>query len=209
MLKRLGAEFLGTALMVFLGCLSIKLEMSNLLISSTFGIAVFIAILVLRNTSGAHINPAVSIAFYRSNHLEKNALLPYIFAQLLGALAGALIVGQHGFTNFKVDLGVGIIIEVMITFLLMMGIYFIISKTDDTRIVALWVGFVVAILAFFFGPYTGASMNPARTFGPNLISGEISVIPIYWITTIIGAVLASQCYKILEKSKLNSNIDRV
>ena len=172
MLKRLGAEFLGTALMVFLGCLSIKLEMSNLLISSTFGIAVFIAILVLRNTSGAHINPAVSIAFYRSNHLEKNALLPYIFAQLLGALAGALIVGQHGFTNFKVDLGVGIIIEVMITFLLMMGIYFIISKTDDTRIVALWVGFVVALLAFFFGPYTGASMNPARTFGPNLISGE-------------------------------------
>ena len=209
MLKRLGAEFLGTALMVFLGCLSIKLEMSNLLISSTFGIAVFIAILVLRNTSGAHINPAVSIAFYRSNHLEKNALLPYIFAQLLGAIAGALIVGQHGFTNFKVDLGVGIIIEVMITFLLMMGIYFIISKTDDTRIVALWVGFVVALLAFFFGPYTGASMNPARTFGPNLISGEISVIPIYWITTIIGAVLASQCYKILEKSKLNSNIDRV
>ena len=195
--------------MVFLGCLSIKLEMSNLLISSTFGIAVFIAILVLRNTSGAHINPAVSIAFYRSNHLEKNALLPYIFAQLLGALAGALIVGQYGFTNFKVDLGVGIIIEVMITFLLMMGIYFIISKTDDTRIVALWVGFVVALLAFFFGPYTGASMNPARTFGPNLISGEISVIPIYWITTIIGAVLASQCYKILEKSKLNSNIDRV
>ena len=141
--------------------------------------------------------------------MEKNALLPYIFAQLLGALAGALIVGQHGFTNFKVDLGVGIIIEVMITFLLMMGIYFIISKTDDTRIVALWVGFVVALLAFFFGPYTGASMNPARTFGPNLISGEISVIPIYWITTIIGAVLASQCYKILEKSKLNSNIERV
>ena len=188
MLKRMGAEFLGTALMVSLGCLSIKLELSNFWISSTFGIAVFIAILVLRNTSGAHINPAVSIAFYRSNHLEKKALLPYLLAQLLGALAGALIVGQHGFTTFKVELGLGIIIEIVITFLLMMGIYFIISKTDDTRIVALWVGFVVALLAFFFGPYTGASMNPARTFGPNLISGEISLIPIYWITTIIGAI---------------------
>jgi len=202
MLKRLGAEFFGTALMVSVGCLSIKLGLSNFLIYSAFGIAVFIAILLLRNSSGAHINPAVSIAFYRSNHLEKNALLPYIFAQLLGALAGALVVGQHGPTTFNVDIGLGIMIEIMITFLLMMGIYFIISKTDDTRIVALWVGFVVALLAFFFGSYTGASMNPARTFGPNLISGEISLIPIYWITTIIGAVLASQCYKILEKPKV-------
>ena len=58
------------------------------------------------------------------------------------------------------------------------------------------------IVSILFGPYTGASMNPARTFGPNLISGELSLIPIYWITTIIGAVLASQCYRPLEKSKL-------
>ena len=203
MLKRLGAEFLGTALMVSLGCLSVKLELSNFLISSTFGIAVFIAILFLRGTSGAHINPAVSIAFYRSNHLEKKALLPYILAQLLGALFGALIVGQYGFTSFNVDIEYGIIIEIFITFLLMIGIYFIISKTDNTHLVALWVGLVVGLLAFFFGPYTGASMNPARTFGPNLISGEISSIPIYWITTTIGAVLASMLYNQLEKSKLN------
>ena len=203
MLKRLGAEFFGTALMVSLGCLSVKLELSNFLISSTFGIAVFIAILLLRGTSGAHINPAVSIAFYRSNHLEKKALLPYILAQLLGAIFGSLIVGQYGFTSFDVNIEYGIIIEIFITFLLMMGIYFIITKTDNTPLVALWVGLVVGFLAFFFGPYTGASMNPARTFGPNLISGEISLIPIYWITTIIGAVLASMLYNQLEKSKSN------
>ena len=177
--------------------------MSNFLISSTFGIAVFIAILFLRGISGAHINPAVSIAFYRSKHLEKKALLPYISAQLLGALFGALIVGQYGFTSFNIDIEYGIIIEILITFLLMMGIYFIISKTDNTPLVALWVGLVVGLLAFFFGPYTGASMNPARTFGPNLISGEISSIPIYWITTTIGAVLASMLYNQLEKSKSN------
>jgi aquaporin Z len=85
----------------------------------------------------------------------------------------------------------------------MLSIYFIISKTDNTIIVALWVGFVVALLALIFGSFTGASMNPARTFGPNLISGEISSIPIYFISTIIGAVLASQCYKIVERTKDN------
>ena len=83
----------------------------------------------------------------------------------------------------------------------MLGIYFIISKTDDTRIVAIWVGLVVAILAFIFGQYTGASMNPARTFGPNIISGEISSIPIYFISTIIGAVLASYCNDIFKKPR--------
>ena len=201
MLKRLGAEFFGTGLMVSFGCLSIKLGLSNLIISSTFGVAVFLAILFFRNNSGAHINPAVSIAFYRSGHLEGRALLPYILAQLLGALAGASIVGQYGFTIFNIELGLGFIIEVFITFLLMMSIYLIISKTDDTRIVALWVGLVVALLAFIFGSYTGASMNPARTFGPNIISGELYSIPIYTVSTIIGAVLASQCYNLIKKTK--------
>ena len=201
MLKRMSAEFFGTAIMVSLGCLSIKAGWSNFMIASTFGIAVFIAILFLRNTSGAHINPAVSIAFYRTNHLEKKALIPYISAQLAGALVGAVIVGQYGFTSFNINLGIGIMIEILITFLLMLGIYFIISKTDDTRIVAIWVGLVVAILAFIFGQYTGASMNPARTFGPNIISGEISSIPIYFISTIIGAVLASYCNDMFKKPR--------
>jgi glycerol uptake facilitator-like aquaporin len=135
--------------------------------------------------------------------LEKEALAGYILAQLLGALVGASIVGQYGFTSFNINIGLGIFIEIIITFLLMLSIYFIISKTDNTIIVALWVGFVVALLALIFGSFTGASMNPARTFGPNLISGEISSIPIYFISTIIGAVLASQCYKIVERTKDN------
>lgn len=203
MLKRLGAEFLGTGMMVSLGCLSIKLEWSSFWISFTFGVAVFIAILVLRNTSGAHINPAVSMAFYRTGHLERKALLPYILAQLLGALVGSSMIGQYGYTDFNVNIGMGIFIEIIITFLLMLSIYFIISKTDDTRIVALWVGLVVAVLAFLFGSFTGASMNPARTFGPNIISGQISSIPIYFVSTIIGAVLASQCHNLMKKSSDN------
>ncbi len=164
MLNRACTEFIGTGMMVFFGCYSIKLGYSDLIISATFGIAVFLAILLFRNISGAHINPAVSIAFYRSKHLEKEALFVYIIAQILGGLCGAIFVGKYGMTEFKVSLGYGMIIEIFITFILMSSIYLIISQTDNTKIVSIWVGTVVGILAFIFGRFTGASMNPARTF---------------------------------------------
>ena len=203
MLKRTFAEFFGTAVMVFLGCYSIKLGYSDFLISSTFGIAVFLAILLFRDISGAHINPAVSIAFYRSNHLEKKALFPYISAQMLGGLSGAIIVGKYGMTEFKVSLGYGMIIEIFITFILMSSIYLIISKTDNTKIVSIWVGSVVGILAFIFGRFTGASMNPARTLGPNIISGEHVNLPAFFISTIIGALLAAELYNSIKSKAKN------
>ena len=203
MLNRACAEFFGTGMMVFLGCYSIKLGYSNLIISATFGIAVFLAILLLRNTSGAHINPAVSIAFYRSKHLEKQALLIYIIAQILGGLCGAIFVGKYGFTEFKVNIGYGIITEIFITFILMSSIYLIISITDKTSIVSIWVGSVVGILALIFGRYTGASLNPARTFGPNVISNELSHIPTFFISTIIGALLAAELYNLIKNKVKN------
>ena len=72
----------------------------------------------------------------------------------------------------------------------MASILFIIRKTDQWIPIAAVVGATVAILAFIFGEYTGASMNPARTFGPNLFSGNAALIPVYWLTTILGACLA-------------------
>ncbi len=203
MLKRVCAEFFGTAIMVFLGCYSIKIGFSNFWISSTFGFAVFIAILLFRNTSGAHINPAVSIAFYRTNHLEKKALIPYILAQILGGISAAMLVGKYGSTTFNIVLGYGIIIEIFITFLLMSSIYFIISKTDNTSVVSIWVGSVVGLLALIFGKFTGASMNPARTFGPNVISSEVTSIPTFFISTILGALLAAELYNYLKNSLKN------
>ena len=203
MLNRACAEFIGTGMMVFFGCYSIKLGYSDLIISATFGIAVFLAILLFRNISGAHINPAVSIAFYRSKHLEKEALFVYIIAQILGGLCGAIFVGKYGMTEFKVSLGYGMIIEIFITFILMSSIYLIISQTDNTKIVSIWVGTVVGILAFIFGRFTGASMNPARTFGPNLISNEFSNIPTFFISTIIGALLAAELYNLIKNKAEN------
>ena len=189
------SELVGTFVMVFIGCYSIKAGYSPAIISFSFGFAVFIVILTSRKYSGAHINPAVSIAFSITGQLDKKMLMAYLFAQFIGGIIAAYLVGDFGATEFSVNTSTGIGIEILITFVLMMSIYLTIFRTDSDLIVAFVVGSVVACLAFIFGSYTGASMNPARTLGPNLISNSTTVIPIYIISTILGSCLAALAIK--------------
>ena len=187
------SEFFGTALMVGLGCGSIAFTDSALIISAVFGIAVTIAILIFGRISGAHINPAVSIGFWIHGDLEGKAVIPYIFAQLSGGLFAAYLIGPVGPTVVSNDITIATAagIEIFITFMLMASILLIVSKTDNRFAIASFVGLTVAVLAFIFGRFTGASMNPARTFGPNLISQELDLLWMYFATCILGAGLAS------------------
>ena len=196
MLKRAAAEFFGTAFMVSVGCYSVILGWPGWAISLTFGLAVTLAILAVGNISGAHINPAVSMAFWRSGHLESKAVVPYISAQLFGGLTGGYLVSGVGATTISDDLSIisGWGIEIAITFALMASIFFIVHKSTDLKIIAIWVGATVALIAYLFGPLTGASMNPARSFGPNIFAGETASLPLFFIACTIGAVLASELY---------------
>jgi glycerol uptake facilitator-like aquaporin len=198
-LRAYGAEFLGTAWMVAIGTGSVAMNASHLVVCLSFGIAVTVAILVLRSVSGAHINPAVSTAFVVSGHLPRDRWFGYVLAQLLGGLLGSLAVLMMFSANHvaptvlasHVSLVEGAGIEVLITALLMASIYIIVALKDgSTLAVALWVGATVAALAWVAGPLTGASMNPARTLGPNLLSGEGMVL-YYAVTTVLGAWLAA------------------
>ena len=203
MWKRIIAEFLGTALMVGVGCGSTAFTDSALLISIAFGASVTLAILIFGPVSGAHINSAVSIAFWIHGDLERKAVLPYILAQLLGGIFAAILIGPLGPTVVSENISVGIasVIEISITFLLMASILLIISKTDNRVAVSSLVGLTVAILAFIFGRFTGASMNPARTLGPNLISGEMDLLWMYFVTCIVGASLASMMFNRLKQNQ--------
>jgi glycerol uptake facilitator-like aquaporin len=196
MLRRMLAECIGTGFMVGVGCGSIAMGAPGWLVSLAFGAAVTVAILVFQPISGAHINPAVSIAFVRSGHLEKEALAPYILAQLAGAYLAASMLGGVGPTQLAngVSLAYGSAIEVFITFALMASIYYIVVKSKTHVSIAFFVGATVSILAYFFGPLTGASMNPARTFGPNMVEGLYSSIPFYSLTTILGGLLAAELF---------------
>ena len=197
MWKRGGIEAAGTFTMVFVGCGSVALERSSLEIAIAFGAIVALVIIGIGRWSGAHINPAVSIAFWYRGNLPTNDTIAHVFGQLVGALFAALLLNGAGPTVRNTTWVNLIGIEILITFLLMASILWIIRRTEQWVPIALVVGSTVAGLAFAFGNYTGASMNPARTFGPNLVSGDVSIIPVYFTCTIIGALLAVTVERII------------
>lgn len=183
------SEFCGTFLMVLLGCGSVALGWSSLAVSATFGFAVFTAIMIFQPISGAHINPAVSIAFAANGDLEKDALPGYIIAQCLGGWLAAMIV-VSGATSPAVGYAQSWGIEIAITLLLMYSIHVLVRKQANLFTLAFGVGLMVGVLAFCFGGFTGASMNPARTLGPNIVTGTGDLI-LYIVAPVIGAVLAN------------------
>ena len=189
MWNRYIAEFSGTFLMVLVGCGSIALGWSPLAVSISFGFAVFTAIMIFQPISGAHINPAVSIAFAANGNLEREALPGYIIAQCLGGWIAALIV-VAGSTVPQVSTGYSWGIEIAITLLLMYSILVLVRRKANLFVLALGVGSMVGLLAFLFGGFTGASMNPARTLGPNIVNGDGNLI-LYIVAPVIGAVLAN------------------
>ncbi len=185
-------EFLGTALMVGLGCGSIYYGASHGWISFTFAVAVTVAILLFGNLSGAHINPAVSIAFWREGELENGQLLLYIAGQMTGALTAAMILDGAGPTVVASHLSLleAFAIEVSITMVLMLSIFVVVRTEPSIVLLAVWVGVTVGLLAYLTGPATGASMNPARTFGPNVVSGLWASLLFYGTSTVLGAWFA-------------------
>ena len=189
MWNRYFAEFSGTFLMVLLGCGSVALGWSPLAVSLAFGFGVFAAIMIFQPISGAHINPAVSIAFAAKGDLEAEALPGYIIAQYTGAWIAAMIV-VAGSTVPTVSLETSWGIEIAITLLLMYSIHVLVRRESSLFVLALGVGSMVGIMAFFFGEFTGASMNPARTLGPNIVNGEGNLI-LYTVAPVIGAVLSN------------------
>ena len=189
MWKKYAAEFFGTFLMVFLGTGSIALEWNHLAVSITFGTSVFLAIMIFQPISGAHINPAVSIAFAVNGDLEKKLLPGYILAQISGGLIAALIT-TSGATVPNEEFHISFLIEIIITLLLMYSIHVLVRKKVSLFTLALGVGLTVGVLSYFFGGFTGSSMNPARSIGPNLVTDSGYLI-LYIFAPIIGAILSN------------------
>ena len=157
MWKRGGIEAAGTFTMVFVGCGSVAMERSSLEISIAFGAVVALVIIAIGRWSGAHINPAVSIAFWYRGNLSTNDTIAHVLGQLVGALFAGLLLSGAGPTVRNTTWVNLIGIEILITFLLMASILWIIRRTEQWIPIALLVGSTVAALAFVFGKYTGGA----------------------------------------------------
>jgi MIP family channel proteins len=174
-------------------------------IALTFGLVVAVMIAATGHLSGAHFNPAVTVAFAVTRHFPWREVPVYLAGQLLGAIAGALtlrlLFGPVANLGSTLPAGSALQsfgLEILLTAALM---FVIIAVATDTRAVgelaALAIGFTVALDAMWGGPISGASMNPARSFGPALISGAWEAHWVYWLAPHAGAILGALLYQFL------------
>jgi len=199
------AEFIGTFGLVFFGCGAIANGLPPTAVALAFGLAIAVMIYALGHISGAHFNPAVSIGFAVGRHMGWGRALTYAAAQVAGATAGSLALRLTLGTT--VNLGVtrptgsdlqAFAWESVLTFFLMLVITAV--ATDDRAVgnaAALAIGGMVALGALVGGSISGASMNPARSLGPALVSGELDGIWIYITAPVLGSSLAALTYRLI------------
>ncbi len=208
-MRRYAAEFVGTFLLVFAGPGAVVVNevsggsVGSLGIGLSFGLAVMAAIYSIGHLSGAHINPAVTVTFALTRHFPWSLVPGYVVAQLAGACAASathlLLFGDVASLGATVPSGSPLqatLLELILTLFLM----FVVSAVaTDVRAVggaaAIAIGGYVALAATFAGPIAGASMNPARSFGPALMSGTWSAHWTYWIGPVLGATLGTLLYR--------------
>jgi aquaporin NIP len=210
LVRSLAAEAIGTFSLVFAGCGAIMVDekthqLGHVGVAITFGLAIMFGIYAVGHISGAHFNPSVTFAFALTRHFPWSRAVGYWAAQLAGALvAAALLRGSLGDrANVGATLpsgsqGQAFLWELVLTFLLMFAIM---SVATDTRAVgeaaAIAIGGTVGLDAMFGGPITGASMNPARSIGPALVSGNLHALWLYIAAPIVGASLAALAYELI------------
>jgi aquaporin NIP len=220
--RRATAEGLAAFALVFAGCGAVVTDakydgtLGTVGISVVFGLVIMAMVYATGHLSGAHINPAVTIAFTLSRHFPGRDAAAYIGAQLLGAVVGALVLlavwpdqpANLGATVPSVSAGSALVYEVILTAFLM---FVIMAVATDTRAAgaaaAIAIGGTVGLDALFGGPVTGASMNPARSFGPALAAAEWQDFWVYVLGPPIGAALGAFAYQLVRGDGPASSTD--
>jgi MIP family channel proteins len=204
------AEAIGTFILVFIGTGAVVVDrisqgaITHLGISSVFGAVVAALIYSLGHVSGAHFNPAVTLAFWRSGFFPGQRVVPYIVGQCVGAIAASgLLRATFGVVaNLGATLPLAdnwfqaFILETVLTFILMFVIFGSgLDRRAPIGFAGIAIGLTVMIEAAVMGPITGASMNPARSIAPALVAGLWQHHWVYWVAPILGAQLAGWVYR--------------
>ena len=203
------AEGLGTFALVFFGCGAIAVgQLGQPAVALAFGLVIAVMIYALGHISGAHFNPAVSVGFAVGRHFPWSRVATYSMAQIAGATIGALVLrislgdgADLGLTQPSGGEPQSLVWEALLTFFLMLVIT---AVATDTRAVgeaaALAIGGTVALGALVGGPISGASMNPARSLGPAIVSADLTAIWLYLVGPVIGAIAAALVYRYLRSA---------
>ncbi len=218
------AEALGTAILVIFGCgsavaantlltesgSSLPLAFSTLLIAFAFGLSIVACAYSIGNISGCHINPAVSLGMFVAKRISLKDFIGYVIAQFIGGIAGAALLavffgsneslGQNGFGSqsaLGVSGGTAFLVEVVLTFVFVFAILGVTSKAENTATVGLVIGLTLTLVHILGIPFTGTSVNPARSFGPALLAGGIALkqVWVFLLAPALGGALAAFVYR--------------
>ncbi len=209
LLKKCVAEFIGSFAIIFAGCGAIIIHdlypssLPEFAIPAVFGLAVSVMIYALGHISGAHFNPAVTLAFAAVKRFGWKEVVPYWSGQFLGMLLAILFLISSfpeakniGVTTPNIGLWQAFLWEILLTFFLM---FVIIAVATDSRAVGIMagvaIGGTVMMNAMVGGAVTGASMNPARSFAPAVVSGQYQYLWLYILAPCLGAIAAAFVYE--------------
>jgi MIP family channel proteins len=204
----LAAEAIGTFALVFAGAGAIMVDskthaLGHVGVAITFGLVIMAMIYAVGHVSGAHFNSAVTFAFALTRHFPWRRAVAYWCAQLIGAIAAAALlraslgnVAHVGATLPSGSQGQSFLWELVLSAFLM---FVILAVATDTRAVgeaaAIAIGGTIGLDAMFGGPVSGASMNPARSLGPALVSGNLHALWLYLVAPVLGTSLGGLAYQ--------------
>ena len=218
-LKKYLAEFIGTLVLVLFACGVAAVtgckfpEAGYIATALAFGLVIVAMAYSIGNVSGCHINPAVSIAMLVAGKMSVKDFIGYVVAQFAGALAGAGILayflgsteslGANGL--YDGDIVKSLIIEVILTFVFVLSILGVTSKAENGKVAGLVIGLSLTLVHLLGIPFTGTSVNPARSFGPALLVGgdALKNVWVFILAPLVGGVLAAIVYGLLDGKKDN------
>ena len=222
-MKKYIAECVGTAILVFMGCgsavfLGVASGGGHLAVALAFGLSIVATAYVIGGISGCHINPAVSLAMFIVKKLSASDLINYIIAQVIGAIIGALLlrflVSTAGLADQTGGLGsnlyesigpwAGLLVEIILTFIFVFTILGVTSNPAFSGLAGIVIGLTLTFVHIVGIPLTGTSVNPARSIGPALFTGNFTAMSQLWVFIIgplAGAALAAYLFTALNSNK--------
>ncbi len=202
-MRRIVAEAIGTFALVFAGTGAIVVNdvtggaLTQLGVATAFGLAVAVMIYAVGDVSGAHFNPAVTLGCWLARRLPARRVAPYVASQLAGAFAASALLrvlfSMHATLGTTLPSGPAaqsFALEIALTFVLMFVILNVTSGARANPLAGVAIGGTVALCALFAGPISGASMNPARSLAPAIVSGVLTSVWIYLLAPFAGSALA-------------------
>ncbi len=213
-MKKLVCEFTGTMMLTLLACgVAVATGVNYVGTALAFGLVIVAMAYSIGNVSGCHINPAVSLGMALTGKMTWNEFIKYVIAQILGAIAGSALLGAilgsfsslgaNGYDGNSVTVWTALIVEVVLTFVFVLTILGVTDKKENGHATGIIIGLTLTLVHLFGLPFTGTSVNPARSIAPAIFQGgdALSQVWVFILAPMVGAAIAAYFYKYILKNR--------